>query len=130
MLVTLVTSAGGTVVLSTANARTFTGGVSASTISPTSTNAAYNVTGTYNETYALTLPATITVTETIATVGVKTMTVSALTARFNGAGADAITSTLSATGTGSFTVGGTLTVALNQIAGIYAGTFPVSVDYN
>lgn len=126
--ITLTDALGGTVVLSTANVRTFAGGVSASAISPTSTNAAYDVTGTYNETYALTLPADITVTETIGSTA--TLTVSALTARFLGAGTDAITSTLSATGTDSFTVGGTLTVAAAQIAGIYAGTFPVSVDYN
>jgi hypothetical protein len=58
------------------------------------------------------------------------MTIDALTARFNGAGADAITSTLSAAGTDSFTVGGTLTVDPAQVAGIYAGHFNVSVDYN
>ena len=124
---------GGTVTLSTAAARAFTGGVSTTGVTPNATNAKYNVTGTYNETYALTLPATITVTETLATAGVKAMTISDLTVLFNlgtettGVGA---TSSLSATGTDNFTVGGTLTVAAAQIGGIYAGTFPVSVDYN
>ena len=36
---------------------------------------------------------------------------------------------LSGTGTGTFTVGGTLTVASNQVAGAYTGTFDVSVEY-
>jgi hypothetical protein len=131
--ITLVDATGGTVVLSTAAGRTFTGGVSTTAVSPTATNAAYNVTGTYNETYALTLPGTITVTETLATTGVKTMDISALKVLFNGgteATAVGATSLLSSTGTDSFIVGGTLTIKADQIGGIYATTFPVSVDYN
>src|SRR5659263_89411 len=119
---------GGTVVLSTAAVRTVTGGVSTTGVAPTATNAKYDVTGTYNETYALTLPATITVTETLATTGIKTMEISALTVLFNG-GAETTgvgaTSLLSGTGTDNFSVGGTLTIAAAQIAGIYTGTFPV-----
>ena len=126
--ITLVTAAGGSVVLpSNSTTRSFTGGVSASAVAPLATNAAYTVTGTKNVTYALTLPATITVTETL---GSSTMTIGTLLARFNGAGADAVTSTLSGTGTDSFTVGGTLTVAASQVGGIYAGAFNVTVDYN
>ena len=78
-------------------------------------------------TYALTLPPTITVTETL--LSVATMSI-VPTARFNNAVADAITSTLSATGTDNFTVGGVLTVGASAVGGIYAGTFNVSVDYN
>ena len=129
--ITLTDALGGTVELSTANARTFTGGVSTSAVSPTSTNAAYDVTGTYNETYALTLPGTIEVLETVGSTA--TMTISDLTVLFTG-GAEktgvSATSLLSATGTDAFTVGGTLTIAEAQIGGIYEGTFPVSVDYN
>ena len=58
------------------------------------------------------------------------MTIGDLVARFNGAGADAVTGTLSADGNDSFTVGGTLTVAAAQTAGEYAGTFNVTVAYN
>ena len=129
--ITLTDASGGSVILSTANARTFTGGVSTTAVSPTSTNAAYDVTGTYNETYALTLPATITVTETVGTTA--TMTISDLTVLFNGGSEETAvgaTSTLSASGTDNFSVGGTLTVAADQIGGVYAGTFPVTVDYN
>lgn len=36
---------------------------------------------------------------------------------------------LSGTGTGNFTVGGTLTVGANQTAGTYNGSFSVSVEY-
>jgi len=130
--ITMPDATGGTVLLSTANARTFTGaGVVASVVAPLQTNAAFNVTGTQNVTYALTLPATITVTETVGSTA--TMTISALTVKFGAAAektAVAATSVLSATGTDNFIVGGTLTVTAAQVAGIYAGTFPVTVDYN
>jgi len=130
--ITLPDGSGGTVLLSTANARTFTGaGVIASAVAPLQTNAAYNVTGTQNVAYALTLPTTITVTETVGTTA--TMTISLLTVKFGAAAektAVAATSILSAGGTDNFIVGGTLTVKSAQVAGIYAGTFPVTVDYN
>lgn len=127
--INIQTGVAGTCVLpSNSTTRSFTGGVIASTVAPVATNAAYLVTGTMNATYALTLPTTITVTETTGTLA--TMTIGTLKARFNGAGADAVVSTLSTTGTDSFTVGGTLTIAAAQDAGIYAGSFDVSVDYN
>ena len=127
--ITLLDATGGTVILpSNSLTRVFGGKVSASAISPIATNAGYNVTGSNSAVYNLTLPATITVTETVGATA--TMTISALTARFKGAAADAISSTLSATGTDNFTVGGTLTVVAAQLGGIYAGTFPVTVDYN
>ena len=126
--VNLLAGAAGTVVLpSNSTVRTFTGGVVASSVVPTPTNAAYHVTGTKNVTYALTLPVSITVTETGSAA---TMIINNLKARFNGKASDAVTSTLSATGTDSFTVGGTLTVAASQVGGIYLGTFNVTVDYN
>jgi len=129
----LSTVAAGTVTLpSNSIVRVFSAGVSGlgGTGTDLTTNAAYHVTGTYNETYALTLPsADITLTE-VGGTNAATMTVNAFTARFNGAAADAITSTLSATGTDDFTLGATLNLAIAQTGGIYAGTFPVTVDYN
>jgi hypothetical protein len=85
------------------------------------------VAGQASTTYALTLPATITVTKAVT---LETMTIGTLLARFNGAGADAVTSTLDGAGTDSFTVGGTLSVSAGQVAGTYAGTFDVTVAYN
>ncbi|MEI6679115.1 MAG: DUF4402 domain-containing protein [Mariniphaga sp.] len=126
--INLLAAAGGDVILSTAGVRSFDAGLAASLVAPLATNAAYNVTGTYNETYALTLPPTIEVKETVG--GTATMTISALKAKFNATGADAVTSTLNGSGAGNFKVGGTLTVAASQLGGIYAGTFDVSVDYN
>lgn len=128
----LSTAAAGTVTLpSNSITRVFSAGVSAAGVSSDpATNAAYHVTGTYNEIYALTLPTSdITLTE-VGGANAATMTVNAFTARFNGAVADAITSTLSATGTDDFTLGATLNLAIAQTGGVYAGTFPVTVDYN
>lgn len=105
-----------------------TGGVEGSAATPTASNATYAVTGTALETYAVSLPASIEVVHGTNTD--QKMTINAMTARFNNANEDAVTSTLSATGTDSFSVGGTLTVAPGQLGGAYAGTFEVTVDYN
>ncbi len=127
----LTNTSGGTVVLpSNSTTRTYTGGVASSPATPAATNAAYSVTGTGLETYAITLPGSTTVTHTSIGTGVNTMTVTAMTARFNGKASDAITSALTAGGTDSFTLGGTLTVQANQIGGVYAGTFDITIDYN
>ncbi len=127
--INILAGAGGTVTLpSNSLTRSFTAGVSASAVAPVATHAAYNVTGTKNVTYALTLPGTIEVKETL--LNIATMSIGTLTARFNGAGSDAITSTLSGSGTDNFTVGGVLTVPASAVGGIYAGVFNVTVDYN
>jgi len=123
-----ISATAGTIVLpSNSTTRVFTGGFEASTVAPLATNAAYNVTGTAVSTYALTLPPSTVVTNT---TGTGTMTITLLTARFNGEATDAVVSTLSATGTDSFTLGGTLSAIGVQTGGAYAGSFDVSVDYN
>jgi|WetSurMetagenome_2_1015567.scaffolds.fasta_scaffold04341_2 hypothetical protein len=115
----------GTCVLSTQGARTQSGGVNLSVQAPSASNAAYNVAGAVNTTYAITLPSTINVTS-----GASTMTISSLLARTASAGADGLTGTLSASGTDDFTVGGTLNVSAGQVTGVYTGTFDVTVAYN
>jgi hypothetical protein len=93
------------------------------------TRGSFNVTGTPNESFAIVLPATITLTNTTSTLATETLTVSALVSSFANA-AHSLISTLSSTGTGSFTVGGTLTIPATQMGGSYAGTYAVTVDYN
>jgi hypothetical protein len=127
----LANTAGGTVTLpSNSTTRGYTGGLANSAATPIPTIAAYNVNGTGLETYVLVLPSLTTVSHTTISSGINTMDITSMTARFNGADADATTSTLSASGTDSFTLGGTLTVQENQVGGQYSGTFQVSVDYN
>jgi hypothetical protein len=127
----LTSSAGGTVVLpSDSNTRAYTGGVATSAIGPVATNATYTVTGTALETYALTLPSTTTVTNVTSGDGLRSMDITSMLARFNTEESDATTSTIASDGTDNFSIGGTLTVGADQIAGVYSGTFTVSVDYN
>jgi hypothetical protein len=116
---------GGTCVLSTQGARSQTGGVNLSGQVPTATNAAFSVSGAVSTTYAITLPATITVSYLI-----NDMTIGTLLSRTASAGADGLTGTLDGSGADTFTIGGTLTVAAGQVAGLYTGTFDVTVAYN
>lgn len=117
----------GTCVLSTTGVRSRTGGVALSSFLPAATNAAYTVSGANNATFTITLPSTITVTESGTST---TMTIDNLNARVGGAGADATTGTLSVAGVATFSVGGTLKVAVDQVAALYAGIFDVTVAYN
>ena len=127
--ITLTDKSGGTVTIASVLVdRSFSGGVAASAVGDPALNGGYDVTGTINSTYTLTLPETITVTETIGKSA--TMSIGTLKARFKGANSDALSSTLSGTGTDDFTVGGILTIGNNQIGGIYKGTYTLSVDYN
>ena len=129
--INLVTIAAGTCILSTAGARTFTGGLNGSASVPLATNAAYTVTGKIGATYAVTLPAAaVTLRMGVSVAAPDNVTVSAFTSMFLGAPADALTSKLSITGTDSFVVGATLTTMASQNAGVYAGTFNISIDYN
>jgi hypothetical protein len=120
---------GGTCVVTTGGVRSATSGVTLSLLAPLFTVATYTVTGEPLYTYAITLPATITVTHTNT---VNTMTVGTLLAKStSGVESHTATGTLIAVaGTESFTVGGTLTVVAAQLAGVYAGTFNVTVAYN
>jgi len=117
----------GTCVLYTSGDRDKGGGVVLSPAAPTPSNAAYSVSGQANASFAITLPGSFTVTDAVSS---QTMPVDNLTARVGGAGADGTTGSLSAAGTATFTVGGTLHVAAGQTAGLYEGFFDVSVAYN
>ena len=107
----------GTVVLSPAGARSTTGGASLGS-GASVTAAAFTVSGQASATYAITLPASSTVTS-----GANTMTVNAFTSNPSGTGA------LSGGGSQNLTVGATLNVAASQATGTDTGTFPVTVTY-
>ncbi|OIP84408.1 MAG: hypothetical protein AUK44_02460 [Porphyromonadaceae bacterium CG2_30_38_12] len=117
-----VSAAAGTCVLSTANVRTATGGVTLSSLSPTSTNAAYNTTGSAGLNYLISLPTNMTVTRN---GGSETMTIDTFKSSKTGN-----LGTIGAGSSDNFTVGATLHVAANQLAGLYQGTFNVTVAYN
>jgi hypothetical protein len=112
---------GGTVVMTTAGARSATSTVVLSTA--TAGNAAsFAVTGEASTAYSITLPGATTITRVS---GSETMTVDTWTANpLVGAGM------LSSGGAETLLVGATLTVGSGQVAGSYTGSFNVSVDYN
>ena len=82
--------------------------------------AGFTVTGTPNASVVLTLPTSATLTRS---GGTETMSISGFNA--NPAGAFQ----LGSTGSSNFSIGGTLTVASGQVAGVYNGAFSVSVEY-
>jgi len=111
----------GSVSVSATGVRSTTGASISGTFNTTAA-AAFNVGGSNNATYTITLPAAaITLTGSAGgTLSVDTF-VSA-----TGSG----TATLSAAGTDTLTVGAKLTVPGNATEGDYTGSFPVTVAYN
>lgn len=108
-------STGGTVVITTASARSATGSVALSATTP-GVAGSFTVTGNASSTFAITNPGTFNVTS-----GANTMAVN-LTGL-------ATTGTLAA-GTATILVPGTLTVGASQAAGNYTGTYTMAVEYN
>jgi spore coat protein U-like protein len=108
----------GTVSVSVAGARASAGGATLGNGTGV-TAAAFTVSGQANATYAITLPATATITS-----GANNMTVNGFVSNPAGTG------TLSAGGSQALAVGGTLQVGINQPTGSYTGTFSVTVAYN
>ncbi len=129
---TFTPGGGGTVVVSPAGGRTATGGVTLFTAAQFSQPAAasYTVTNPNNGTssFTITLPAgsvTLTRTGGTATMSVGTFTSNPAT----GQGTNKKGFGQLAGGTGSFTVGATLTVGASQTAGTYTGTYSVTVAF-
>jgi len=110
------TAVGQTVTISAAGARSATGAIPVPSSAVTA--ASFNVTGSGVLTYAITLPASSTITN-----GTDTFTVNAFTSAPSGTG------TLTA-GAQTLTVGATVTTAGTLSTGAYNGSFNVSVDYN
>ena len=110
----------GTVVLSPASGRTFTGGVTLPAVTGTVTAASFTVSGSGSYTYAITLPSTLTITS-----GADSMIVDDFTST------PATTGTLSS-GSEIITVGATLNLVASQAEGTYtsATPFAVTVNYN
>jgi hypothetical protein len=117
-------SAGGTVTMDPAGARTPTSGVTLPAVTGTVTAASFDIAGTANYTYAITLPANNTVT--IDDGASHTMAVDDFTS------SPSATGTLSASGTETLTVGAKLSVSAAQTPGTYttATPFTVTVNYN
>jgi len=108
----------GTVVVTTAGARSATGGAALGSASGVAA-ASFTVTGDANNTYAITLPASDSVAS-----GANTMTVDTFVSNPSGTG------DLGAGGSQTLLVGATLQVGISQATGSYTGSFDVTVAYN
>ncbi len=114
----IAANTGGTVTVNADSTVASTGAlISTGTRSP----AAFDVVGSPNSMVLVTLPSgSVNLTRVS---GTQTMSLGSFNTNPNGA------FQLSVTGTGSFNVGGTLTVGSGQVPGTYTGTFAVSVEY-
>jgi hypothetical protein len=122
----IVSATDGTCVLDPEDTgRTATGGVTLITSGATPNAAGYTVGGTASRNYAITLPTTITVKN-----GVNDMTINSINSYVTSKTAFSTTGTLASNAQDTFKVGGTLYVDASQAAGVYAGTFQVTVNYN
>jgi len=115
----------GTVVITAASTttRSATGGVTLTDqggLTPAS--AEFDVTGNPNFTYTITLPSSVTITNTTGSGG-ETMTITSMTKSNEGP-------QLNGQGTETWWAGGTLNVAADQVGGRYTGTFDVGVAYD
>jgi Domain of unknown function (DUF4402) len=123
---------GGSVAMTTANVRTPSGtGVAIIASGTAATAAEFTMTGTTDDTYSFTLPASITVS-TDGGGGTKDMTINAFVVNVDGAGEVAYGSIGTCTltlGTSTIFVGGTITIQTAQDLGLYVGTYEISVDY-
>jgi len=113
-------STAGTVILATDNSRTQTGGVTLPATAGTVSAAIFTVNGEGAYTYTVTLPSTLTISNSSVN-----MTVNGFTSTPSGTG------TLSS-GAQTLKVGATLNVAAAQAAGTYTSATPfnVTVNYN
>ena len=118
--------AGGSVTVSTSGARTATGTI-LSTIGSTPTAARFNITGDANATYSIAIAPAATLSDGTNTMALATF--SDLTAG-NATTGNVASGTLTAGGTQSIYIGGTLTVGAAQVAGAYTGNIVVTVEYN
>lgn len=117
----------GTVVLTPSDGtRSVTGGVTALTGSAGAVGT-FDVTGANDATYAVTVPASATLSDGAATPNTMSFDPSYYSV---GSALTDSTGTLSATGTDTLKVGGTLSVGVSQVVGVYRGTYDVTVEYN
>ena len=113
---------GGTVALTAAGVRSVASGTVTLVAGTTPSQGIFDVDGTANATYAITLPGAAILLTRVA--GTETMSVGTFVSN------PTPTGTLDGTGTQNVNVGATLTVSNAQVAGVYQGTYAVTVAYN
>ena len=120
-------AAGQTVAIATNGARTVTGALGVGTTQNAFGAASFTVGGEGALTYAITLPTTTDIT-TGTGLAAETMAVSGFVSNPSGTGT--LSGSAGAAGTQTLLVGATITTVASQVAGVYSGTFTVTVAYN
>lgn len=114
-------STAGTVVMSAAGNRSATGGVTLVS-SAGGSQGTVSLTGTPATSYSVSFPGSVTLT---ATTGNASMNLGSFTTTLTGG-----QGILNSGGSGSFGIGGTLSVSANQPIAVYVGSFTVTLSYN
>ena len=117
------TAGSGTVVVSTAGARTLTGNGALLTGAGDGvpTAATFNVGGEGGQAFSITAPASVAITS-----GANALTV----ALAQSASSGTLSGALGTTGSAAFSIGGSITVSSATASGAYSGTFTTTVAYN
>lgn len=115
-------AAGQTVAIAPAGGRTLVGALGVGTGQNAFGAASFAVTGDSTLTYAITLPGTTNITTGIGDA-TRTMATSLFTSTPSGTG-------VLTAGAQTLLVGATITTVASQVAGVYTGTFIVTVAYN
>ena len=120
---------GGSVTISNSGVRTASGVVLSST-SSVQTAARFDVTGDGSATYAITHSGATVLSDSAATPNTMALATTSDLTGGNVTTGNVATGTLTAGGTQSIFVGGTLTVSATQVAGTYTGAVTLTVEYN
>ncbi len=115
----------GTVVVSTAGARSVTGSVVGLSSGDTPQAAQFTVAGEGGQSVSVTIPATFSLAN-----GSDTLTVTTSNDLTGSAAAQTLSNALGAAGTLAFKVGGSIPIASTTNTGLYTGSFTVSAAYN
>ncbi|MFJ6024627.1 DUF4402 domain-containing protein [Brevundimonas sp. NPDC092305] len=115
----------GTVVVSTADARSVTGSVVGLSSGDTPRAAQFTIDGEGGQSVSVTIPATFTMAN-----GSESLTVTTSNNLTGSASAQTLSNALGAAGSLAFKVGGTVPVSSTTVTGAYSGTFTVSAAYN
>ncbi|SDR13687.1 protein of unknown function [Brevundimonas sp. 374] len=115
----------GTVVVSSAGARSVTGGVVGLNSGDTPAAAAFSVAGEGGQSVSVTIPATFSMAN-----GTDTLTVTTSNSLTGSAASQTLSNALGSAGSLAFSVGGSVPVASTTATGAYTGTFTVSAAYN
>lgn len=115
----------GTVVISTAGARSVTGSVVGLSSGDTPQAAQFTVAGEGGQSVSVTIPATFSLAN-----GSDTLTVTTSNDLTGSAAAQTLSNALGAAGTLAFKVGGSIPIASTTNTGLYTGSFTVAAAYN